>query len=148
MPRNNIPADHRIARLCRSLYEGLRDHVYAEAAAQGFPDLRPAHSAVLRHIDPAGSRVVQLAERAGMTKQSMAYLTDSLTKLGYVAIGPDPDDRRAKRVALTTRGRGAVALLERLSWDAEAKISARLSPARLAALRADLCEALEAVREI
>ena len=66
-------------------------------------------------------------------------------RAGFNAI---TEDRRAKRVALTTRGRGAVALLERLSWDAEAKISARLSPARLAALRADLGEALEAIREI
>lgn len=128
------PGDERLAQLFHAAYERMRTRIYDQARDQGFADLRPAHSAVLRNIDVAGSRVVDLAERAGMTKQSMAYLTDSLEKLGYVAIAPDPDDRRAKRVTLTARGEAAVGTLARLSREAEADLGRHLGKQDLAGL--------------
>lgn len=137
----------RIAQLCRAIYDNLREQIYAAAAREGFVDLRPAHSHVLRNIDAAGSRVVDLAGRADMTKQSMAYLTDALAKLGYVEIRPDPTDGRAKLVVLTPRGRDAVAALTRLSLEAEARIARQLGQTKLDAIRdglADIRAALEA----
>lgn len=142
-PNDSSAADGtRIARLCRSIYEKLRERIYTQAAQQGFPDLRPAHSGLLRHIGADGARVVQLADRAGMTKQSMAYLAESLAQLGYVAVGPDPSDGRAKLVVLTDRGRRAVATLEALSTAAEAAIADALGCDRIAALRTDLAATL------
>lgn len=136
------PEGERIAQLCCAIYDDMRGRIYAGAAREGFDDLRPAHSSVLRHIDGEGSRVVDLAERAGMTKQSMAYLTDALAKLGYVDILPDMFDGRAKRVLLTRRGRDAVATLARLSLDAEARIAARIGRARIEDLRRGLSDIL------
>ena len=37
----------------------------------------------------------ELAERAHLTKQSMAYLVEALAQSGYVTIAPDPEDGRA-----------------------------------------------------
>ncbi|MBB6427330.1 MarR family winged helix-turn-helix transcriptional regulator [Sphingopyxis sp. JAI128] len=130
----------RIAQLCRAIYDNLREQIYAAAAQEGFVDLRPSHSNVLRHLDPAGSRIVDLAVRADMTKQSMAYLTDALAKLDYVEIRPDPTDGRAKLVVLTPRGHDAVATLTRLSLEAEARIATRLGKAKLDAVRDGLAE--------
>ena len=65
----------RLAQLFHLAYDRLRTRIYGQARDAGFADLRPAHSSLLRNIDPAGSRVVDLAERAGMTKQSMARLS-------------------------------------------------------------------------
>jgi DNA-binding MarR family transcriptional regulator len=140
------PAPERLARLCHAIYDRMRARVYAEAAKRGFPDLRPAHSSLLRHITPDGSRVVQLADRAGMTKQSMAYLAESLMKLGYVAIAPDPSDGRAKLVTLTDRGLNAVATLERLSTEAETAIAAQIGMGEIAALRSGLTDVLNSLR--
>ncbi|UKK83995.1 MarR family winged helix-turn-helix transcriptional regulator [Sphingopyxis sp. BSN-002] len=140
------PEGERIAQLCRAIYEDMRESVYAGAARRGFDDLRPAHSGVLRHIDAAGSRVVDLAERAGMTKQSMAYLTEGLAALDYVEIGADPGDRRAKRVLLTRRGRDAVATLTKLSLEAEAAIADKIGKGRIEALRKDLRDIKAALR--
>ena len=83
----------------------LEERVYGELAASGFPEIRPAHSAVFPHILPEGSRLTVLADQAGMTKQSMAYLVDHLVEHGHLSVGPDPDDGRAKRVRLTTKGK-------------------------------------------
>jgi len=128
------PADERLAQLFRRAYDRMRTRIYAEARELGFVDLRPAHSSLLRNIDPDGSRVIDLAERAGMTKQSMAYLTESLKKLGYVAVGPDPLDGRAKRVTLTSRGEKAVATLARLSRQTEADLADVLGAAEVSRL--------------
>lgn len=138
MTTENFPATGRLAQLCGGIYDDLRAHIYAAAAQGGFPDLRPSHSAVLRNLGPDGARVVELAERAGITKQSMAYLTDGLARAGYIEIGPDPDDGRAKRVRLSARGREAVALLTRLSEEAEAALADQLGAARFEMLRAGL----------
>lgn len=70
--------------------------------------LRPAHYAVFRHLDPAGSRISALAETAGMTQQSMGELVAHLERCGLVERQVDPVDRRARLVVLTDRGRAAL----------------------------------------
>lgn len=99
------PEQHRsIGALLRIPYQHLAREVYDELERTGFSEVRASHSVVFRYILPEGSRVTELAERAGMTKQSMASLVDHLEKNGYVRIQPDPVDGRAKRVILTRRG--------------------------------------------
>lgn len=128
----------RIAQLCGSIYDRLRVHIYARVAQSGFPDIRPSHSAVLRNIGPKGARVVDLADRAGITKQSMAYLTDGLASSGYVSVAPDPDDGRAKRIMLTRRGTEAVAMLTELSLAAERALQKELGEQGFRVLRKSL----------
>jgi DNA-binding MarR family transcriptional regulator len=74
----------------------------------GYPQ-KPKHSAVFAQIDPAGSRLTQLAARANMTPQAMGELVDELEELGYVVRRPDQSDRRAKLIVLTERGQNCVA---------------------------------------
>ena len=75
-------------------------------AASGFSDIRPAHSRVFENLDVRhGTRLIDLAERAQMTHQSMSELVTSLQERGYVELRPDPADRRAKVVCFTPKGR-------------------------------------------
>ncbi|WP_433663664.1 MarR family winged helix-turn-helix transcriptional regulator [Nocardia sp. CA-128927] len=76
----------------------------AGIAAAGFDDVRAAHAPVFQLIEPDGTRLTALAERAGMTKQAMGELVRHLEGRGYVEVDVDPADRRAKLVRLTTRG--------------------------------------------
>ena len=57
--------------LLRLVYETMRARVYERMADAGFPDIRPAHSVLLRKMAEGGSRVSEMAARAQMTKQSM-----------------------------------------------------------------------------
>jgi DNA-binding MarR family transcriptional regulator len=140
--------EERLAQLFSAAYDIMRERVYSRARDCGFADLRPAHSSVLRNIEADGSRVVELAERAGMAKQSMAYLTESLAKLGYVHIVPDPSDGRAKLVRLTERGEKAVSTLTRFSIEAEQDLCRSIGAERLAGLRAAMNEVLAALDEV
>ncbi len=63
-----------------------------------------AHIHITRHLSLAGDRLTDLAERAGMAKQSMASLVDQCEAWGLVTRAPDERDARARRVCFTPTG--------------------------------------------
>lgn len=71
----------------------------------GFDDLTPAQCRLAQRLSPSGIRLTDLAEQAGVTKQTAGALVDELERHGYVLREADPDDARARRVVLTERGR-------------------------------------------
>lgn len=70
--------------------------------------MRASHGAVFESIAPKGSRITDMADRAGMTKQSMGQFVHDLKEQGYVERRRDPSDGRANLIRLTARGRKAV----------------------------------------
>lgn len=147
MNGRNISAEKRtLGFLLRLPYERLSERVYGALAARGFSEVRAAHSAVFRYIEPSGSRVSELAERAKLAKQSMSYLVEALARDGYVTVIPDPADGRAKLVCLTARGREVSEALVALSREVEDDFATRLTPGKMATLRSllnELADALE-----
>jgi len=67
--------------------------------------LRRSHTQLLPHIDLEGTRMSDLAERLGVSKQAVTQLVDELESFGVVERVPDPEDARARRVCFTARGR-------------------------------------------
>ena len=63
-----------------------------------------AHIHITRHLSLGGDRVTDLAQRAGIAKQSMADLVDQCSAWGLVTRQPDPLDARARRVCFTPTG--------------------------------------------
>jgi DNA-binding MarR family transcriptional regulator len=137
-----------LGALLRAPYRVLARRLYAELTAGGFPEIRPAHSAVFRHITPEGSRLTDLAEQAEMTKQSMAYLVGCLEEHGYVKAYPDPDDGRARRVRLTARGRRLIDALLAASLRLEEEVARRMGRERIESLRENLAALDAALAEL
>ncbi|GAY18227.1 MarR family winged helix-turn-helix transcriptional regulator [Mycobacterium sp. shizuoka-1] len=84
-------------------------HRAAEAAVMAVvsaaaEDLTLAQARLLQRMDPNGIRVTDLAEQAGVTKQTAGALVDQLEAAGYVRRAPDPADARARLVILTDTG--------------------------------------------
>jgi DNA-binding MarR family transcriptional regulator len=90
---------------------------------------------VFGHIEPDGSRLTDLAARAGYTKQTVGEVASELEELGFVERVPDPQDKRAKIIRLTERGREAQRVGLGLIDDVEAEWSKRYGKARVAQLR-------------
>lgn len=95
----------RIGAALRIPHLAVTRRIHAGLAAR-FPDLTLAHLGVFQQCDhpPGGTRQTELAERLGVTKQSLGETVDALERLGYVERRPDPADRRARLVCITARG--------------------------------------------
>ena len=76
-----------------------------------------------------------LAQRAQITKQSMAELVAHLERHGYVERVADPSDRRAKLVRATARGGEVYALAREIVAEIEADWTTRLGAAKMRRLR-------------
>jgi DNA-binding MarR family transcriptional regulator len=63
-----------------------------------------AHVHITRHLSLKGSRLTELAQRAGMSKQAMGDLVDQCEAWGLVAREADPHDTRARLVRFTSTG--------------------------------------------
>ena len=132
-------------RLLDVAFDEFSDELTRRVYAAGYTDLRPGHGCVFGTIDPEGSRLTDLAERAGMTKQTVGEVTSDLEKLGYVERVPDPSDGRAKIIRLTDRGHAAHAIGRGLIEDIERDWGERFGAERVAALR-ELLEEIAAER--
>jgi DNA-binding MarR family transcriptional regulator len=109
--------------------------------AAGYEDISAAAHPVFENIDAEGTRLTELAARAGMTHQSMGELVSILEQRGYLERLRDPSDGRARLVRLTAKGR-------RTARDALREIAAIeadwLGHWEAAGLRVDLRAALAA----
>jgi len=121
--------------------EALFAEFNQELAAAGFVDIRPTHGCAFRFIGPEGLRLTDLASLADITKQSAGEIVSELERSGYVERIPDPGDKRAKLIRLTTRGAEAQRHGFALLAEIEDRWAERYGSDRVAALR----EALEAL---
>ncbi len=129
--------------LLRTAYNTLAARIYAAVVAgTAVDDLRPAHGNAMEQLElEDGLRLTDLATRAGMTAQSMGELVDDLEVKGYLERRPDPDDRRAKRIYLTGRGRENARVAKQTIAEVEAALAELLGERRYDELR----RALEAI---
>lgn len=80
-----------------------------------------AHIHITRHLAIGGSRLTDLAEAAGMSKQSMGALVDQCEAWGLVRREPDPRDARARLVCFTPVGHAWLDAFRRAVARAEAE---------------------------
>jgi DNA-binding MarR family transcriptional regulator len=80
-----------------------------------------AHVHITRHLSLKGSRLTDLAQRAGMSKQAMGDLVDQCEAWGLVAREPDPHDTRARLVRFTPTGLAWLKGFEEAVTQAEAE---------------------------
>ena len=128
-------------RLLDAAFDDFREELVRRVADTDYSDIRVTHGCVFGNIDPDGSRLTDLADRAHMTKQSVGEVVTELGQLGYLERVPDPADGRAKIIRLTERGREAQALGREIIDEIEEEWAERFGAERIAALR----EALEAI---
>src|SRR5918997_2429589 len=131
------PHDLPSSALLRTAYNVLAARIYTSiVAGTDFSDLRPSHGNTMEQLElEDGPRLTDLAVRAGMTAQSMGELVDDLEGKGYLERRPDPDDRRAKRIHLTARGRENARVAKQVVAGVEASLAALLGEQRYHDLR-------------
>ena len=122
----------------RLMFNGARrfeERIHATVRAAGFDEVRYVHLTILRNMNVGGTRLTELAARAGMTKQAMGQIVDQCERLGIVTRRADPRDRRARLIAFTARGRTLLEVVHRGIAAAEAEMETEIGKRGMAAVR-------------
>lgn len=120
-------------------YRHLESAVLAHLRAHGH-DLPLNQARVFQRISPSGSRLVDLAAAAQLSKQTVGSIVDNLERAGYVERTQDPDDARARLVTVTGKGHELVELSLPVVAEIEARWEEHLGRARTRELRRALTE--------
>lgn len=114
--------------------------------ARGHRQLQAAHQSVVSFLSLDGTRLTELAARAGMTKQAMGQLVDEVERLGYVERIPDPSDGRAKIVRFTHKGRSLIKAGTEIGGNIQARYAELIGEKKMACLRELLEELHHSIR--
>lgn len=142
-PLHSLPEKGNIFSYFEALTALAHERNWSRLRAGGYRDISPSHFAVFRFLGrkPEGSRLSEIADAAGITKQSMGYLVDQLEAAGYLQRRPHPTDRRAQCITLTDRGREVVELTRLGMEEDEEELAGRLGPRRWESFRKALVDA-------
>lgn len=126
LPANRAAVAPRIGALLRLAWQRVRERIYAGVRSDGYDDLNRAHVSLFRYEGLEGRRPTQLAEFMQITKQSVNDLLRHLERCGYAQCRPDPNDKRARLVRLTARGRKLEAAVLKYARAAERELASEL----------------------
>ena len=101
----------------------------------------------MRNMDEGGTRITELARRAGMTKQAMGQLVREFQELGYIVLRPDPTDRRAKLATYTELGQLLAEAAERSTEEVQADFKKALGKGGLKELRKSLARLADRLKQ-
>ena len=141
-----ISAHAQLGLLLRLLHQQWVQAIHAALDDAGFGDVRPSHANVFTFVPAAGIQVSELTQLAHVRKQTMAQAVEELEQLGYVERRPDPDDRRARLVFLTSRGELVRPVAMAAGRRVEARWAALASTQQIEALRHSLLLLLRQVQ--
>lgn len=131
------------SRLLSLAYNKTSAAIYERLVRAGITDVRPSHGNVMEHLAfENGLRLADLAQRAGVTPQSMGQWVDELETLGYVERRPDSNDRRAKRIHLTRKAKRSSKLEWQVVREIDDALKDLLGEKRLQAMRRALEEVI------
>ena len=133
-----ISAHAQLGLLLRLLHQQWVQAIHAALDDAGFGDVRPSHANVFTFVPAAGIQVSELTQLAHVRKQTMAQAVEELEQLGYVERRPDPNDRRARLVFLTSRGELVRPVAMAAGRRVEARWAALASTQQIEALRHSL----------
>ena len=129
-----------IGALLRMPWEAVTHRILGALHEHGFDDIDAPQLGVFLWPGPEGMRPSELAARMRVTKQALNYLLGDLERLGYLERRPDPDDRRARRIAVTDRGRALIPVIREAVGSVEREWADALGAERFGELHGLLYE--------
>ena len=121
----------------------VMDQVYEQVRANGYDDLGRSHVDMFRANIPDGLRPTEVADRLGITKQSVNQAIWDLEAGGYLTLEPDPTDGRARVIRLTTKGRRVRDVAYAVAVSYERAIARQIGARRFAEFKKTLVQVNE-----
>jgi len=128
-----------LGRLLLFSFHAFEARLLESYHAAGFSGVRQAHLNALRHLDlNTGTRIIDLAARAGVTKAAMGKIVADCKRLGLINVRADPADGRAKIVSYSKKGHALVEVTRAAARRIEADFAALIGATQFKALRGHL----------
>jgi DNA-binding MarR family transcriptional regulator len=127
--------EQHLSRLMLLAYRACVNRSLTSLRSSNSPAITMAHTALLANIGREGAWVSVLADRAGISKQSMRELAIDLEKKGIVRRGADPLDERATRILLTARGQKLLKRVQSIKDELDTECEAIVGKTQMANLR-------------
>lgn len=140
-----LPDRPRITYLMRALHQHYTRFVGSALRDAGFAGIRPGDAKALAFVPPEGIPVGELADWAGVRKQTMREAVEQLERAGYVELRPNPRDGRSRLVFLTPRGQAARPAAKAAGDRAEAYWAQLTSPDEVESVRSGLLRLVQAI---
>lgn len=137
-PHANGEPGPYVGALLGVVWQWVRDQLHAGVVAAGYDDLSAAHVGLWRYPGLEGLRPSQLADRRGITKQSVNDLLGHLEQRGYLSRVADTADGRARVIRLTSKGWRLQKTIYAEAGSAQLRIEEILGPRRFAQLHSSL----------
>jgi DNA-binding MarR family transcriptional regulator len=96
--------DMHLGRVLLKLERQFTQQVLSKLAEQGITEITLRHFVVIPFVTDVGIRSVEIAKKAGVSKQAVGKLVEELEGYGYLEVRPDPNDGRASLVFLSDKG--------------------------------------------
>jgi DNA-binding MarR family transcriptional regulator len=140
MSSTTVPRERLVGGMMRICLQWVLETIDAEMRVAGYDDIGRFHMNLFRHDTPDGLRPTEVADRLGITKQSVNELVRDMEARGYVVLEPDPSDGRARIIQLTARGRRLARDAHEAAAAAERAIAEVLGARRFADFQGSLRE--------
>ena len=127
-----------IGRLFVFAFHVFEERLLRRIHQAGHGEVKYIHFNLFRNVDIAGTRIVDLARRVGLTKAAMGQLAREGERIGLFKIEGDPTDGRAKIVSFTPKGRRLHLIFRREILKLEGDFKKLLGETRYKTLREDL----------
>jgi DNA-binding MarR family transcriptional regulator len=105
--------DHNLARLVRTVERHITNQISRELQLHGYHSVSARHLQVFEHLDTEGVSIIQLAQRAGISKQAMSKMVKEVACEGFVNVVTDDRDNRVQLVNVTEKGAGLIVDIRR-----------------------------------
>ena len=125
----------------------FKDRLHQHLARAGFDDLGPSFGFVFRSLADRPLSLVELAAKLGISSQGALKIAAEMQQRGYIERQVDKDDRRVRRLLLTSRGRAALREARRFHATAERDLIKSIGARQVAGTRAVLRKLAEASEE-
>ncbi len=129
-----------------TFFLGLRvnELVAERIVAAGFEHVRESHGYVIQHLIESERSITELAERMEVTQQAASKVVAELARLGVIEL-TRAEDRRSKRIRLSSRGWKAVQLGRRTRQQIEKRLITAVGGKNYAAAKSLMLASLEAL---
>lgn len=136
-----------VARKLDNVSEEFHRRLRDKLLARGYDGLKLSFHTVMSNIIFSGTRLVDIAEINGMTKQSIGLIATEIEDLGYIQRIPDPHDGRAKNLVFTERGEQLIQDSIKIVKEVEAEFAALIGEEKIHQLELLLAELSDRIFE-